>query len=68
MSHKIIHVTDWMPTFLSMAGYPREELEALGLDGVDQSRVLMEDDEVVRTDFVYNIDQVRRRRRTKSPI
>ena len=36
VSQAMIHVTDWYPTFLRLAGESKEDVARLGLDGVDQ--------------------------------
>ena len=51
----MIHITDWMPTLASLAGLDEQQLEQLGLDGIDQTSMVMEGAASKRTDFVYNI-------------
>ena len=39
-SESLIHITDWMPTFLHMATGRYVNGESLGIDGVDQFDVI----------------------------
>ena len=52
----LLHMVDWLPTVLSIAGV--EELTPLGLDGVNQWEAISTLKHLVapRTGFVYNID------------
>ncbi len=52
----LVHVTDWLPTLLSLAGAPAPD----GIDGLDVWPTLV-DDTPVRQDVVVNINPVRRR-------
>ena len=58
-SDSLIHVSDWYPTILRMAGVSAEEIKKLKLDGVDQYDTFFnprnEHDEL-RKEMVYNID------------
>ena len=36
VSQALMHVTDWYPTFLRLAGMPNTDVQALNLDGIDQ--------------------------------
>ena len=54
ISKSLVHITDWMPTLLKMAGYQGDPVQDLGLDGVDQAPVLQQD-ENVREEMVYNL-------------
>ena len=47
----MVHIVDWFPTLLSLAGHQLEE----ETDGLDIWRTLTGDEEL-RTSFVYNID------------
>ena len=51
----MLHITDWMPTLASLAGVSREKLVELGMDGIDQSDMVMEGGQSRRNEFVYNI-------------
>ena len=51
----MLHITDWMPTLASLAGISREKLVELGMDGIDQSDMVIEGGQSRRTEFVYNI-------------
>ena len=42
---KMIHISDWMPTFLSWAG-AKDSYKDLSLDGMDQTRALKKDKKV----------------------
>ena len=39
-SQVLVHISDWMPTLLKMAGYEGSPSKDLQLDGVDQSQAL----------------------------
>ena len=52
VSRRLVHITDWMPTLLRLAGHP--DPGELGLDGVDQVAALARDQEV-RQEMVYNL-------------
>ena len=54
VSTEMIHVTDWLPTFLGLAGVDTRGLE---LDGVDQWPTLSTGAPSARDEFVYNIDK-----------
>lgn len=51
-NEKIIHVVDWFPTLLRLAG---GNMDGLQTDGVDQWKVISEDGPAVRNEFVYNL-------------
>ena len=36
VSDALVHVTDWFPTILRLAGAPEEDIDDLEIDGVDQ--------------------------------
>ena len=50
----LLHISDWMPTLLKMAGYEGDPSEDLQLDGVDQSEALLTG-ESAREEMVYNL-------------
>lgn len=50
-SEDLMHIVDWYPTLVSMAGGETE-----GLDGVDQTDMLIHGKESARTEFIVNID------------
>ena len=54
VSSEMIHVTDWAPTFLRLAGV---DTEGLDIDGVDQWDTLSNGSPSARDEFVYNIDK-----------
>ena len=54
VSNNLVHITDWMPTILSLAGYQGDPSRELGLDGIDQWEALNKD-ENVRDEMVYNL-------------
>ncbi|KAF0299907.1 Arylsulfatase B [Amphibalanus amphitrite] len=53
VSTEVIHMTDWAPTFLRLAGVDTSDL---GLDGVDQWETLSTGSPSARDEFVYNMD------------
>ena len=54
VSGSLVHITDWMPTIMKMAGYQGDPSTDLGLDGVDQTPALSEGSSV-RKEMVYNL-------------
>jgi len=54
-NRRLIHITDWMPTLLNIAGYKGDPVSELGLDGVDQWASLSLDNEDARKEMVYNL-------------
>merc|ERR1719474_131489 len=53
---RLMHVTDWMPTLLRLAGYKGDPVKDLGLDGVDQWQGISTDlGEEARQEMVYNL-------------
>ncbi|KAM7310972.1 arylsulfatase I isoform X2 [Ixodes scapularis] len=52
ISHSVVHVTDWFPTLLGLAGGTPAPV---GLDGVDQWAALSECGPSAREGFVYNL-------------
>ena len=54
MSDKIVHITDWFPTLLNMAGL--ELPNDIKFDGVDQGIIFKEEDPVAqRNEMIYSI-------------
>ena len=51
--HRLFHETDWYPTILSLAGADIPD----GLDGVDQSAMLLDGADSARDELVMNLDQ-----------
>ena len=58
VSRAVIHVTDWFPTVLRLAGAPAEAEDEL--DGVDQWEAISQGEPSARTELVYNIDVEKR--------
>ena len=59
-SDSLIHVTDWYPTILRMAGLSSEDTDTLKFDGVDQYDTFFnpeDENEGPRKTMVYNIDK-----------
>jgi len=54
VSNNLVHITDWMPTILSMAGYAGNPSNDLSLDGIDQWKAI-NDHVRVRDEMVYNL-------------
>jgi len=54
ISYGLIHVTDWLPTLVTLAGGDSKRL--IGIDGIDQWRALMMDKKSPRKNMLYNID------------
>ena len=59
VSNHLMHVSDWLPTLLKVAGYDMNSLPHDHLDGFDMWDVLsMNEDVSPRTEVLYNIDPV----------
>ena len=56
VSQGLIHITDWLPTLLYLAGAAGSADDDL-LDGVNQWRMLTAGEPSARTEIVYNIDE-----------
>merc|ERR1711953_619360 len=54
VSNVLLHISDWMPTLLKVAGYEGDPSRDLQLDGVDQSEALRTGQNV-REEMVYNL-------------
>ncbi|KAK2584631.1 hypothetical protein KPH14_006980 [Odynerus spinipes] len=54
VSKQMFHITDWLPTLLSIAGSDPSNLT--GIDGVDLWNALNEDTESPRSTILHNID------------
>ncbi|ELU00682.1 hypothetical protein CAPTEDRAFT_125641 [Capitella teleta] len=50
-----MHITDWMPTIISLAGGEVPLVE--GIDGINQMSMVLKGAESKRTSMVYNIDR-----------
>ena len=55
VSNELIHITDWMPTLLRLAG---ASADGDSLDGLDQWPMLSAGEPSARTEIVYNIDEI----------
>ena len=57
----LIHVTDWLPTFMKAAGASDEEIGAIALDGVEQWDLFKDPVNFVsdRDDVVLNIEETK---------
>jgi len=55
INDELIHVSDWLPTFVSMAGGKVPEGD--GIDGVDQSDLVLRGGPSARDSMVYFIDR-----------
>lgn len=51
----MMHMTDWMPTFLKLAGFKGNSTKQLNLDGVNQWNTINKNKRDSRTELVYNI-------------
>ena len=53
----LIHVTDWLPTFMKAAGATDEEIGSVEMDGVDQWEIIKDPENFVsrREDVVINV-------------
>ena len=59
VSNHLMHISDWLPTLLRVAGYNMDSLPYDHLDGFDMWGALSTDQESSpRTELLYNIDQV----------
>nr|UNO37566.1 sulf4-like protein [Psylliodes hospes] len=54
VSNHLMHITDWLPTFYSIAGLNKTQIP--NIDGQDMWKSISEDKESPRTEMVYNID------------
>ena len=51
-----MHVTDWLPTFVSAAGGSLDRLIKKTIDGIDHWLALKKNKTSPRTEMLYNID------------
>ena len=58
VSHQLMHITDWLPTLLDVAGYDMAKLALKPLDGVDMWAALVGDLPSKRKEVLLNIDPV----------
>ncbi|XP_023323524.1 arylsulfatase B isoform X3 [Eurytemora carolleeae] len=54
ISNQLFHISDWVPTLLSAAGYDMGNL--VGLDGLDQWKTIKNGEQSPRIEMLYNID------------
>nr|UNO37575.1 GSS-like protein [Psylliodes laticollis] len=54
VSNHLMHITDWLPTFYSIAGLNKTQIP--DIDGLDTWESISKDKESPRTKMVYNID------------
>ncbi|XP_056646240.1 arylsulfatase B-like [Diorhabda sublineata] len=57
VSNQLMHISDWLPTFCSIAGLNMTTLPK-NLDGMDMWDSISMGTESPRTEFVYNIDDI----------
>ena len=53
VSQALMHVTDWYPTILRIAGVTSEEIMALNIDGIDQYDTFFSSDATGDNRFVH---------------
>ena len=51
---KYIHLSDWLPTFLDLAGADLTDSQYSGFDGESYKDVFLQDADIPRTDMFYN--------------
>nr|ATE50192.1 arylsulfatase 4 [Phyllotreta armoraciae] len=54
VSNHLMHISDWLPTFSSIAGLDSSQIPKI--DGLDMWKSISEDDTSPRTEILYNID------------
>ncbi|XP_006815728.1 arylsulfatase B-like [Saccoglossus kowalevskii] len=54
-NHQLIHVTDWLPTFVSLAGGDSNEIKSMDLYGVDQWNTISKNQPSMRDDVLINL-------------
>nr|UNO37547.1 sulf4 [Psylliodes attenuatus] len=59
VSNHLMHISDWLPTFYSIAGLDNAQIPK-NIDGQDMWESISEDKESPRTELVYNIDDTKR--------
>nr|UNO37576.1 GSS2 [Psylliodes laticollis] len=58
VSNHLMHITDWLPTFYSIAGLNKTQIS--NIDGLDMWESISEDKDSPRTELLYNIDDIGR--------
>nr|ATE50179.1 arylsulfatase 4 [Psylliodes chrysocephala] len=58
VSNHFMHISDWLPTFYSIAGLNKTQIP--NIDGLDMWESISEDKESPRTEMLYNIDDTAR--------
>nr|UNO37574.1 GSS1 [Psylliodes laticollis] len=58
VSNHLMHVSDWLPTFYSIAGLNKTQIS--NIDGIDMWESISEGKESPRTEIVHNIDDIGR--------
>ncbi|CAH1102412.1 unnamed protein product [Psylliodes chrysocephalus] len=56
VSNHLMHISDWLPTFYSIAGLNKRQIP--NIDGLDMWESISEDKESPRTEMLYNIDDI----------
>ena len=60
VSHKMMHITDWLPTLITAAGVTSQQFiyDRDTMDGMDVWKAVVNDEDSPRSEVVYNIDDV----------
>ncbi|XP_006811870.1 arylsulfatase B-like [Saccoglossus kowalevskii] len=55
-NHQLMHVTDWFPTMLHVAGVYSDVIKSMTLDGVNQWNTISENRQTERNDVLINLN------------